>query len=146
MRCPSSRIFCIAVIEILFTSYSLITPIEELAAAAHRLDALEQQSEVAVLADEVQPLGVYDQDMTGIMIKEAAVAVGEQRQVLRCDGPLELHPASPHPFVQRLRLCVEVDHEVGLGRLRAQRLVDLLVQMQLVAGERQAREEGILLQ
>src|SRR5689334_21641929 len=102
MRSLSSRIFCIAVIDsrVMFLSPPFprdsVAPVEELAAPAHRSDALHEEVEILVLAHEVQPLGVDDQDRSSrVMIKEPRVAVGEQGQVLGRDRALEFGPAPP---------------------------------------------------
>src|SRR6266568_7546746 len=60
-------------------------------------------------------------------------------------SPVEELAAAAQPLVQDLRLRLEVDDEIGSRSLRLQRVVDLLIQMQLFARERQAREQRILL-
>src|SRR5262245_66212973 len=107
----------------------LVSPVEELAIAPQGADALDQQIEVAVLANEVQALGIHDEHRdAGEMIEEAVVAVREQGKILRGDGALEFYAATAHALDQRLGLRLEVDHEVGTRRLRLERVEDLLVE------------------
>src|SRR5207244_4344510 len=125
----------------------LVSPVEELAVAAHSFHPLDEQVEVAVLAHEVQLFRIHDQDGAPVeMIEKTVVAVREQGEILTADGPLEFYPASAHPLVQDLRLRLEVDDEIGFRSLRLERVVYLLIQMQLIARERQAREQRILLE
>src|SRR5262252_2507982 len=106
----------------------LVSPVEELAVAAHRSDALEQQVEIPILVREVEPLGIHDQDRNpGEMIKEAVVAVGEQGEILRGDRSLEFYAAPAHALDERLGLRLEIDHQIGPRRLRLERVEDLLV-------------------
>src|SRR5467141_4292262 len=125
----------------------LISPVEELAVAAHRSDALDEQVEVAVLAHEVELFRIHDQDGAPVeMIEKTVVAVREQGEILTADGPLEFYPAPAHPLVQNLRLRLQVDDEIGFRSLRLQRVVYLLIQMQLLPRERQPREQRVLLE
>src|SRR5215467_2037334 len=125
----------------------LVSPVEELAVAAHRADALDQQIEIPVFVREIQALGVHDQDRhSGEMIEEAVVAVGEQGEVFRGDRSLEFYAAAAHTLDQGAGLRLEIDHEVGTRRLRLERVEDLLVQVQLVPVEREAREQRVLLE
>src|SRR5258707_13568448 len=125
----------------------LVSPVEKLAVAAHRARALDEQVEVVVLAHEIEPLGVHDQHGTcGVMVEETAVAVGEQGEIFPGDRPLEFYAAPAHAFVQDLRLRLEVDDQIGLRGLGLERVVYLLIQMQLFARERQAREQRVLLE
>src|SRR5882672_10627874 len=80
------------------------------------------------------------------MIEKMVVAVREQGEILPGDRPLEFYAATAQPLVQDLRLRLAVDDEIRSRSLRLQRVVDLLIQMQLFARERQPREQGILLQ
>src|SRR5262245_54039682 len=116
----------------------LVSPVEEFAVAAHRLDALDQQVEVAVVSHEVQPLRIDDQDRSAReMIEKPVVAVCEHGEIFRGDRPLEFYAAPAHALVQRLWLRLEEDNQIGPGRLRLERRKDLLIQMQLVPFERQ---------
>src|SRR5258708_28744464 len=125
----------------------LVSPVEELAVAAHRSHALDEQAEVVVLAHEIEPLGVHDQHGTrAVMVEETAVAVGEQGEIFPGYRPLEFYPAPAHPLVQDLRLRLEVDDEIGFGSLRLERGLYLLIQIQLFGPERQAREQRVLLE
>src|SRR5437773_1963108 len=125
----------------------LVSPVKELAAAAHRSHALDEQVEVAVLAHEVERFRIHDQDGAPVeMIEKAVVAVREQGEILIGDRPLEFYPAPAHPLVQDLRLRLEVDDEIGFRSLRLERVVNLLIQVQLFARERQAREQRVLLE
>src|SRR5580765_1356801 len=122
----------------------LVSPVEELAVAAHRLDALHQQVEIAFLLDEIEPLGVYDQHRyPAEMVEKAVVAVRQQSEVLGGYRPLEFYAAPAYALDERLRLRLEVDHQVGPRRLGLERVEDLLVEMQLVPFEGQAREQRV---
>src|SRR5882672_3374512 len=141
---PSSRSFCSA---LMVNRVILVSPVEKLAVAAHRARALDEQVEVVVLAHEIEPLGVHDQHGTrAVMVEETAVAVGEQGEIFPGDRPLEFYAAPAHAFVQDLRLSLQVDDQIGLRGLRLERVVYLLVQIQLFARERQAREQRVLLE
>src|SRR5882762_2348689 len=123
----------------------LVSPVEELAVAAHRADALDEQLEVAILAHEVELFRIHDQDGAPVeMIEKAVVAVREQGEILIGDRPLEFYPAPAHPLVQDLRLRMEVDDATGFRSLRLERVVYLLIQMQLLPREREAREQRVL--
>src|SRR5437879_2262602 len=125
----------------------LVSPVEELAVAAHRSDALYEQLEVAILAHEVELFRVHDQHGAPVeMIEKTVVAVREQGEILAGDGPLEFYPAPAHPLVQDLRLRLEVDDQIGFRRLRLERVVYLLIQMQLLPREREPREQRVLLE
>src|SRR2546427_8217036 len=129
------------------TRVILVSPVEKLAVAAHRSHALDEQVEVAILAHEVELFGIHDQDWAPVeMIEKTVVAVGEQGEIFPGDRPLEFYPAPAQPLVERLRLRLEVDHEIGFRSLRLERVVYLLIQMQLFARERQAREQRVLLE
>src|SRR5437588_7032671 len=80
------------------------------------------------------------------MIEKTVVAVREQGEILAGDEPLEFYPAPAHPLVQDLRLRLEVDDEIGFRSLRLQRVVYLLIEVQLLARERQPREQRVLLE
>ena len=55
--------------------------IEEFAAAAHRADAREQELDVLVVVDEVEPLAVHDQERRRLVrVEVAAVRIGEARR------------------------------------------------------------------
>src|SRR6266851_9919069 len=96
----------------------LVSPVEELAAAAHRSHALDEQVEVAILAHEVELFGIHDQDRAPVeMVEKTVVAVREQGEILTGDRPLEFYPAPAHPLVQNLRLRLEVDDEIGFWSL-----------------------------
>src|SRR5436309_10218712 len=127
---PSSRSFCSA---LMVNRVILVSPVEELAVAAHRSHALDEQLEVAILAHEVELFRIHDQDRAPVeMIEKTVVAVREQGEILTGDGPLEFYPATAHPLVQDLRLRLEVDDEIRSRSLRLQRVVYLLIQMQLL--------------
>src|SRR2546421_2717174 len=141
---PSSRCFCSALMVI---RAILVSPVEELAVAAHRADALDEQLEVAILAHEVELFRIHDQHgAPAEMIEKTVVAVREQGEILIGDRPLEFYPAPAHPLVQDLRLRLQVDDEIGFRRLRLERVVDLLIEVQLLPRERQPREERGLLE
>src|SRR5881397_1641006 len=111
----------------------LVSPVEELAVAAHRSNALDEQLEVAILAHEVELFRIHDQDGAPVeMIEKTVVAVREQGEILAGDGALEFYPAPAHPLVQDVRLRLEVDDEIRSRSLRLQRVVYLLIQMQLL--------------
>src|SRR5258708_36358111 len=125
----------------------LVSPVEELAVAAIRSDAIDEQLEVASLAHEVELFRIHDQHGAPVeMIEKTVVAVREQGEILTGDGPLEFCPAPAHPLVQELRLRLEVDDQIGFRSLRLERVVNLLIQVQLFARERQAREQRVLLE
>src|SRR5258706_9255145 len=125
----------------------LVSPVEKLAVAAHRAHALDEQVEVAILAHEVELFGIHDQDRAPVeMIEKTVVAVREQGEILSGDGPLEFYPAPAHPLVQDLRLRLEVDDQIGFRSLRLERVVYLLIQVQLLPRERQPREQRVLLE
>src|SRR5712691_6559027 len=111
----------------------LVSPVEKLAVAAHRSHALDEQLEVAILAHEVEPFRIHDQDGAPVeMVEKTVVAVREQGEILPGDRPLEFYAAPAHPLVQDLRLRLEVDDEVGFRSLWLQRIVYLLIQVQLL--------------
>src|SRR6266699_2982801 len=125
----------------------LVSPVEELAAAAHRSHALDEQVEVAILAHEVELFGIHDQDgAPGEMIEKMVVAVREQGEILPGDRPLEFYAATAHAFIKRAGVGLQVDDEVGPGGLGTERIENLLVQVQLVRRERQAREQRVFFQ
>src|SRR5256885_17234489 len=129
------------------TRATLVSPVEELAVAAHRADALDEELEVAILAHEVELFRIHDQHGAPVeMIEKTVVAVREQGEILAGDKPLEFYPAPAHPLVQDLRLRLEVDDEIGFRSLRLQRVVYLLIEVQLLARERQPREQRVLLE
>src|SRR5712691_11641265 len=129
------------------TRVILVSPVEKLALAAHRSHALDEQVEVAILAHEVDFFGIHDQDWAPVeMIEKTVVALREQSEIFPGDRPLEFYPAPAHPLVQGLRLRLEVDDQIGSRSLRLERVVYLLIQMQLVARERQRRKQRVLLQ
>src|SRR5437773_7795615 len=80
------------------------------------------------------------------MIEKTVVAVSEQGEILAGDGPLEFYSAPAHPLVQDLRLRLEVDDQIGFRRLRLERVVDLLIQVQLLPREGEPREQRVLLE
>src|SRR5258707_10941529 len=122
-------------------------PVEELAAPAHRADALDEQIEVAVVVHEVELVGIQDQDGTPVeVIEETAVAVGEQGKIFRADRTPEFYAPPAHALIERGRLRLQVDDQVGPRGLGLERVEYLLVQVQLVARERQAREKRVLFQ
>src|SRR5712691_5672438 len=122
-------------------------PVEELAAPAHRADALDEQIEVAVVVHEVEFLGIHDQDGTPVeVIEETAVAVGERGKIFRADRTLEFYAPPAHALIERGRLRLQVDDQVGPRGLGLERVEYLLVQVQLVAREREAREKRVLFQ
>src|SRR5262252_5717077 len=95
----------------------LVSPVEELAVAAHRPDALDQQVEIPILVREVEPLGIHDQDRNSAeMIEETVVAVGEQGEILRGDRSLEFYAAPAHALEEGARLSLEIDHQIGPRR------------------------------
>src|SRR2546427_6060132 len=116
-------------------------PVEELAAPAHRADALDEQIEVAVVVHEVEFLGIHDQDGTPVeVIEETAVAVGERGKIFRADRTLEFYAPPAHALIERGRLRLQVDDQVGPRGLGLERVEYLLVQVQLVDRERQDRK------
>src|SRR6266581_7919502 len=124
-----------------------LPPVEELAFPAHRADPLDEQVEVAVVAHEVELLGIHDQDGTPVeVVEKTAVAVCEQGEIFRADRTFEFYAAPAHALVQRGRLRLQVDDEVGPRSLGLERVEDLLVQVQLVPREGQAREKRVLFQ
>jgi len=78
------------------------------------------------------------------MIEEAAVAVCKQRQVFLADRTLVINAAPAHALVERLRLRLQINDQIGPGRLRPERVEYLLVEAPLVGRKRQAREQRIL--
>src|SRR5207302_9921342 len=125
----------------------LVSPVEELAVAAHGSDALDEQLEIAILAHEVELFRIHDEDGAPVeMIEKTVVAVREQGEILAGDEPLEFYPAPAHPLVQDLRLRLEVDDQIGFRSLRLERVVYLLIEVQLLARERQPREQRVLLE
>src|SRR6266571_6740240 len=124
-----------------------LPPVEELAAPAHRADALDEQIEVAVVVHEVELLGIHDQDGTPVeVIEETAVAVGEQGKIFRADRTLEFYAPPAHALIERGRLRLQVDDKVRPRGLGLERVEYLLVQVQLVVREREAREKRVLFQ
>src|SRR4029077_568236 len=90
---------------------------------------------------------IHDQDGAPVeMIEKAVVAVREQGEILIGDRPLEFYPAPAHPLVQSARIGLQIDDEVRPGGLGPERIEDLLVQVQLVRRQRQAREQRGLLE
>src|SRR5216683_614831 len=129
------------------TRVILVSPVEKLAVAAHRSHALDEQVEVAILAHEVELFRIHDQDGAPVeMIEKTVEAVREQGEILIGDRPLEFYPAAAHPLEQDLRLRLEVDDEIRSRRLRLQRIVYQLIEVQLLARERQPREQRVLLE
>ena len=55
-------------------------------------------------------------------------------------------PRRAHALDQRVGRGLQVDDQVGRGRLRRELGVDLLVEPELVVGQRQAREQRVLLE
>src|SRR5712691_676736 len=129
------------------TRVILVSPAEKLAVAAHRSHARDEQVEVAILAHEVELFGIHDQDGTPAeVIEKTVVTIRKQGEILPGDRPLEFYRAPAHPLVQDIRLRLEVDDEIGFRSLRPERVVYLLIQVQLVARQRQPREQRVLLQ
>src|SRR6266851_9486733 len=80
------------------------------------------------------------------VIEETAVAVGEQGKIFRADRTLEFYAPPAHALIERGRLRLQVDDQVGPRSLGLERVEYLLVQVQLVPRERQAREKRVLFQ
>ena len=80
------------------------------------------------------------------MVEEPRVAFGEQGQVIVADPAFEERGAAPDAFDKDSRLGLQVHHQVRHRGVRAQRVVDALVERELVAGQRYAREQGILVE
>src|SRR5438876_1032840 len=60
----------------------LVSPVEELAVAAHGSDALDEQLEIAILAHEVELFRIHDEDGAPVeMIEKTVVAVREHAQL-----------------------------------------------------------------
>src|SRR5712692_6064272 len=109
-----------------------LPPVEELALPPHRADALGEQVEVAVIAHEVELLGIHDQDGAPVeVIEETVVAVGEQGKIFRADQAFEFYAPPAHALMERGRLRLQVDDEVGPRSLGLERVEYLLVQVQL---------------
>ena len=99
------------------------------------------------IVDEVEPLAVDDQQRRRVVAVEvAAVRVGEPREVVRRDRPLEVDAAPVHALDQRLDRRLQVDDEVGRRRLRLQVRVDLLVELVFVVGQVEPREQRVLVE
>ena len=79
-------------------------------------------------------------------MEEVRVAFRQQREVFVGDAALESRPAPLHALDQHLRPRLQVDHEVRHRRARRERRVDALVERELVAAEREAREERVLVE
>src|SRR5207244_5282980 len=62
------------------------------------------------------------------------------------DTALVASPAAPYSFYQRAGRCLQINNEVRHRRPRTQRLVDFLVQGQLVARQRDAREKRVFVE
>src|SRR5256885_15315241 len=120
------------------TRATLVSPVEELAVAAHRADALDEELEVAILAHEVELFRIHDQHGAPVeMIEKTVVAVREQGEILAGDERLEFYPAPAHPLVEDLRLRLAVADEVGFLGLRLPRGVYLVIEVLVLARGRQ---------
>src|SRR4249920_1502886 len=111
--------------------------VEELAAALHRAQAADQQLEVGVALDEVEVLGIHGQHRRRVVVmEEACVALRQQREVFLADAALVAGGAAAHPLGEHRRLRLQVDDQIRHGCARAQCVVHLLIEAELVAVQR----------
>ena len=72
---------------------------------------------------------------------------GHGREVGFGDAPLGLHAALADALDQGVGACLQVDHQIGLGRCgRFHRVEHALIQRTLFVGEVQAGKEGVFLE
>ena len=121
--------------------------VEELARAAHRCDALEQQVEVRGLVDEIEPLAVDDQQRRRVVLVEiAAVARRPAARGTLRDRALEVDAA---PAARARSASPPAPAGRSPGRAPASAAsgaVDLLVQRVLVVGQVEPREQRVLVE
>src|SRR5688500_11214518 len=124
-----------------------LAEVEELAAGLHAAHALEQELEVRVALDEVEVFRVDDeQRRRREMVEKARVPLCQQSQVFLADAPFEAGAAAPHPLDEHPGLRLEVDHQVRRGGAWPQGSIDFFVESELVARQRKAREQRILVE
>ena len=102
-------------------------------------------SKSASLCAKLRLFAVDDEQRRGFVAMEKfAVAVGQALQVVGIHAALELHAAPLDALLQRVDRRLQVDHQVGRRRLRGEVGVDLLVQLEFVVVQIQAREQHVL--
>src|SRR5881394_1174023 len=119
--------------------------VEEFPAALHRAQPADEQLEIGVALDEVEILGIHRQHRRRVVVvEEARVAVGEEGEVFLADAAFVAGGAAAHALGEHRGLRLQVDDKVGRRRAGTQRIVDLLIQGELVLVQRQAGEKRVL--
>src|SRR5512140_3298354 len=81
----------------------ILTPVEELAPSAHRLDAFDEEVEMRRRVHEVQPLRVDDEEQAFVVVEEKArVRLGKAAQVILVHALFHGRAAAPHARDQRV--------------------------------------------
>src|SRR5438128_4660497 len=111
---------------------------------SHAPDLLDQVGQVAAVLDEVDVRAV-DHEKRGlcVMVKEVPKRLREPAQVLQRDATLVVPVALPEATQEHLRSGLEVDDEVRPRELPVEKLVDLLVQTELIGIEVELREDDV---
>src|SRR5204863_8915181 len=79
-------------------------------------------------------------------MEKARIALGEESEIRLAQRPLIAARAAAHALDQRRRLRLQVDDEIRRRGARSQRLVDLVIERELIARERQARKQRVLVE
>src|SRR5450432_2197722 len=95
------------------------SPVEELAPAAHGVDAFDQKVEMLGHAGEIELLAVDDQHgAVAVIVEVSRIRLRQAPQVVLVDAALDGIAALLHPRDEGIHRRLEIDHEVGHRRLR----------------------------
>src|SRR5439155_24226628 len=121
--------------------------IEELALTAHAGHPFQEQVDVARIVDEVETLAVHDQQWRILVaIKEPRIGIREPREIIGRNRALEIDAAAMHALDQRRYRRLQIDDQIGRGRLRFQMRVDLFIERVFVIGKIETRKERIFVE
>jgi hypothetical protein len=121
--------------------------VEVLPPAPRALDLAEQELVVLRAADEIERLGVDDQERRRVVVQEEArVGIGDAFQVAALDQRLVADPATRDALHQHVDGRLQVDDEIGPGRIDRELGVHLFVERVLLVIERHTREQPILVE
>ena len=111
------------------------------------LISASKQPIVGVVVHRIDRRGIDDQQRRGVVaVEEARIGLGELLEIAALDVLLVANAALGDAVHQHIDRRLQIDHQIGLGRIHDHAFVDPFVQRILGIIERHAREQPILLQ
>ena len=91
--------------------------------------------------------GVHDQQRCGVeLVEELGICAAETLEVILVEKLLVRNTPARDASAEHARRCLQIDYEIGLGRIELQAFIYLLVKTELVCVEIELGEQSILIE